>query len=92
MVKITNLVDLPKKSGLYKVLDGQGTILYIGQSSNIHARWNSGHHKLSDILQRCGTEVWVDWVLLPSWLLNRAEFAAVQFHRPLLNQKMPPIV
>jgi excinuclease UvrABC nuclease subunit len=92
MLSITNLQALPKASGIYKVVDAEGCVIYIGQAKNIHTRWNNGHHKLSDILAECGTNAFIQWVLVPGWLLNRAEFAAISFHQPKLNKKRPPVV
>jgi hypothetical protein len=36
--------------------------------------------------------VYIDWVEVPKWLLNRAENAAVSFYQPKLNSKIPPVV
>lgn len=92
MVSITNLQALPQASGIYKVVNAVGLVIYIGQAKDIHARWNNGHHKLSDILADYGTDAFIQWVLMPEWLLNRAEFAAISFHQPKLNKKRPPVV
>ncbi|NJL20973.1 MAG: GIY-YIG nuclease family protein [Leptolyngbyaceae cyanobacterium SM1_3_5] len=92
MVHITQLKLLPKVSGVYKVVDADGSVIYIGQAKNIHDRWNSGHHKLSEIISRYGLAVHITWVELPEWLLNRAENAAVSFYQPKLNLKTPPVV
>jgi excinuclease UvrABC nuclease subunit len=92
MLPITNLEALPRDSGIYKILNYEGTIIYVGQSKNIYTRWKNGHHKLGVILAECGTNASIHWVLLPEWLLNRAESAAIQFYKPKLNQKQPPIV
>lgn len=92
MLPITNLKALPKASGIYKVVDSVGNVIYIGQAKDIHARWNDGHHKLSAILAEYGATAFIQWVLLPEWLLNRAESAAIRFYQPKLNIKMPPIV
>jgi excinuclease UvrABC nuclease subunit len=54
MLLITELEALPKESGIYKILDNQGTVIYVGQSKNIHARWKNGHHKLSVIVASNG--------------------------------------
>ncbi|KAI9134005.1 GIY-YIG nuclease family protein [Acaryochloris sp. CCMEE 5410] len=92
MISITQLDNLPTCGGIYRVLDGAGTVIYVGQAKNIHQRWQKGHHKISDILARCGTNAFIDWVQLPEWLLNRAENLAVRYYKPVLNKKMPPIV
>ncbi|MEB3294985.1 MAG: hypothetical protein VKJ24_17650 [Synechococcales bacterium] len=92
MLPITKLQNLPQASGVYKVLTATGTVIYVGQAKNIYARWNKGHHKLSDILKECGTTAYIQWVIVPEWLLNRAESAAIRFYHPKLNQKKPPAV
>ncbi len=92
MVPITQLDQLPPCSGIYRVLDNTGTVIYIGQAQNIQHRWQQGHHKISEILACCGTTARIDWVALPPWLLNRAEHAAVAYYQPRLNTKMPPIL
>ena len=92
MLPIDQLKYLPKTSGIYKVLDAKGKVIYVGQAKNIHSRWNNGHHKLSQILAECGLAARIDWVAIPEWLLNRAENAAVSFYKPKLNSKTPPVV
>jgi len=92
MLPIDKLEYLPKTSGIYKVLDANGNVIYVGQAKNIHSRWNNGHHKLSQIIAECGLAARIDWVEIPEWLLNRAENAAVSFYNPKLNSKMPPVV
>jgi excinuclease UvrABC nuclease subunit len=92
MLPITQLEFLPKISGIYKVLDVNGNVIYVGQAKNIHSRWKKGHHKLSEIIAECGVEANIDWAEIPEWLLNRAENAAISFYQPKLNSKTPPVV
>ena len=92
MLPINQLDALPKISGIYRVLDAEGCVIYIGQARNIHERWNNGHHKLGKIIAEHGVDACIDWVCIPSWLLNRAENAAVSFYRPKFNAKTPPVV
>jgi excinuclease UvrABC nuclease subunit len=92
MISITNLKSLPKISGIYKVIDANNNVLYIGQAKNIYNRWNHGHHKLSKIISMYGINAYITWVQIPEWLLNRAESAAIAFYQPPLNIKNPPIV
>ena len=92
MLLISKLEFLPKLSGIYKVLDAEGNVIYVGQAKNIHSRWNNGHHKLSEIIAEYGMTVCIEWVVVPEWLLNRAENAAVSYYQPKLNLKTPPIV
>ena len=92
MLPITELERLPKVSGIYKILDADGNVIYVGQAKNIHSRWNNGHHKLSEIIAEYGTAAYIDWVEIPEWLLNRAENATICFYKPKLNSKIPPVV
>lgn len=92
MISILQIDQLPKISGVYKVLDSQGIVIYVGQSKNIYQRWKSGHEKYVDIVQLCGTDAFICWVQIPKWLLNRAENAAIEFYNPILNKKNSPTV
>ncbi len=92
LVAITNLQNLPKISGIYKVLDDKNNVLYIGQAKNIYQRWNNGHHRMNEILSRCGANAYIESIEVPEWLLNRAENAAISFYKPPLNRKTPPVV
>jgi excinuclease UvrABC nuclease subunit len=92
MIAISNLQKLPSISGVYRVIDAKGIIIYIGQAKNIHHRWNNGHHKLGEIIAICGVNAYIDWIEVPEWLLNRAENAAVWDYKPKLNAKKPPVV
>ena len=83
---------MPKITGIYLVRKANGDVIYIGQAQNIYSRWKNGHHKLSQIIAECGTEAYIDWVEIPTWLLNRAEHAAISFYQPKLNAKTPPIL
>jgi excinuclease UvrABC nuclease subunit len=92
MVPLTDLKSLPSTSGIYKVLNNNRKVIYIGQAKNIYERWNNGHHKLGSIIAECGIDAYIDWVEIPEWLLNRAENAAISYYRPKLNLKTPPVV
>lgn len=91
MVPINQLKSLPKISGIYRVLDADGNVIYIGQSKDIYARWNNGHHKLGEIISECGLTAYITWVEIPEWLLNRAENATLSFYQSRLNSKTPPV-
>lgn len=92
MLPIQNLEALPQVSGIYRVLDAEGNVIYIGQAQNIYDRWNDGHQKLGKIIAEHGLAAWIDWAVIPEWLLNRAENAAVTFYQPKFNSKTPPVV
>lgn len=92
MLPITQLSELPDISGIYKVMDASGHVIYIGQANNIRTRWQQGHHKLGDIIAECGVAAYISWVEIPGWLLNRAEHAAICFYNPKLNKRIAPVV
>ncbi|WP_309734546.1 hypothetical protein [Chamaesiphon sp. OTE_75_metabat_556] len=92
MIEIRQLQYLPHISGIYRVIDANGITIYIGQSKNIHHRWNNGHHKLGEIIAVCGVNAYIDWTEVPQWLLNRAENAAICDYKPMLNAKKTPVV
>lgn len=73
-------------------MDQAGSVVYVGQSQNIYQRWNAGHHKLAQLLMEYGKDLSISWVELPEWLLNRAENAVIEFYKPVLNLRMPPVV
>jgi excinuclease UvrABC nuclease subunit len=94
MLTFNDLDKLPKASGIYRVMDCDRNVIYVGQSKNIYERWNSGkHEKHDEAIKYCnGSVPLIDWVLMPEWLLNRAENCAVRFYDPVLNQITPAIV
>lgn len=92
MLRITQLNLLPQVSGVYKVTNATGKVLYVGQARNIYKRWNQGHHKLHEVIAECGVDAFIEWIEVPCWLLNRTENLAVRFYQPKLNRKTPPVV
>jgi excinuclease UvrABC nuclease subunit len=92
VIPICNLQDLPKTSGVYRVVDADGITIYVGQAKNIYNRWNNGHHKLSKIINLCGTNAFIEWVELPEDLLNRDESMLIDHFKPKLNLRKVPIV
>ncbi len=92
-IYINELDKLPKYSGIYKVFSTQeNKVVYIGQSKNIHQRWNNGHHKLPQLIALYGTKVYIECTEVPDWLLNRAEHTAISFHQPELNSRNAPLL
>jgi excinuclease UvrABC nuclease subunit len=74
------------------VLDKNKIVIYVGQTTNLYARWSSGHHKLLDIIRECGSNAWIDWIEVPQERLNRVENALYDAYKPKLNSKTPPIL
>ena len=96
MLSMKDRDKLPNKPGIYRVLDGDQNVIYVGQAQDIRERWkNKKHHKLKPIEEYCKkkeTEAFIDWVLVPKKLLNRVENCAVEFYDPILNASTPPLV
>lgn len=96
MLSLQDRDKLPDKPGIYRVLDGNQNVIYVGQAKNIRGRWkNKKHHKLKPIEEYCKekkTEAFIDWVLVPKKLLNRVENCAIKFYNPILNELTPPLV
>ena len=91
-VPIKHLDDLPKVSGIYRIVTASGKTVYVGQSVNIHQRWNGGHEKLAKAIAQFGGDIKIAWTPVPQWLLNRAEHTAVAYYKPELNRKTPSVV
>ena len=92
-VHISEIEKLPEFSGIYKVFYGQeDKIIYVGKSHNIYKRWKNGHHKLAQFIALYGTDIYIECIEIPEWLLNRVENTTVSFYQPELNSKNPPVV
>ncbi len=81
--------EVPDRPGVYFFRDTQGTLLYIGQSSNLRQRLASYRHVREDrhprrILRLVGRIARVDWRLCES------KFAARELERALLLEYRPP--
>ena len=94
-VDLDNLNQLPDCSAIYFAIDSQNRILYIGQASNLLARWKNHHreYQLQEINQdypvRIAWQVWNDEEL------NEIEVYLIKNFQPLLNGtqvKSPQIV
>jgi hypothetical protein len=83
MLLMIELEALPQESGTYQILDNQGTVIYVGQSKNIHTRWKNGHHKLSVIVAECGASASIP--ITPSALPSVPEPNAAILH----HQRIP---
>lgn len=94
MLTFDNLDKLPRASGVYRVMDCDLNVIYVGKGVNIHSRWNSAkHHRYDEIIEYCkGSTPLIEWVLVPEWLLFRTENCAVRFYKPVLNRNTPQIV
>ncbi len=82
-VALEDKQSLPQEPCVYFVLDGQGTVLYIGQSENLKERWSS-HHKLAAMMQLEGVKI--SFLKTDVELLRRVEIALIEAFNPPLNE------
>jgi excinuclease UvrABC nuclease subunit len=75
---------LPMRPGIYLAISKEGSILYIGQSRNLHNRWI--YHDLHQQLIALGCTV-LRWYECPIEQMNALETQLIQHYQPLLNRK-----
>lgn len=80
-VAIAQKAALPKASGVYVVLSGD-TVVYVGASVNIRARWGS-HHRISEIKHL--SNVSICYFEMPIDDAARLEQLLITQLQPLLN-------
>lgn len=73
--------NLPSMSGVYIVADGD-TVLYVGQSRNIHKRWIA-HHRSTQMRRHYR----IYWQIIPIDELNRAEENLIDQFCPTWNSE-----
>ncbi len=77
--------DLPTCSAIYIVIDSLNQVLYVGQASNLQARWQ-GHHRLEQLNKINKKKlVRIAWVVCNKNQLNRLELYCIEKYCPLLN-------
>ena len=83
-VPLADRRGLPASQGIYFVLGSDGTVLYVGKSQNIGARW-AAHHRLLDLAQWQSARV--AWLQLDgdAVLLHEIERACIEHFSPVLN-------
>ena len=88
-VTLQNKGGLPNEAGIYFAIDSIGTVQYIGQSSDIRARWKS-HRQTKKIRGDKGCRI--AYILCPESLLNNVEEALITWFLPPLNTEFRPHV
>lgn len=84
---MTNLLDLPAISAIYRVWhDDQ--VVYVGQTKNLQQRWKT-HHILPKLMMHYGTDWRLDWIEIYPLYLDRAEAFTYRQFSPVLNQQNP---
>ncbi|NEQ29253.1 MAG: GIY-YIG nuclease family protein [Microcoleus sp. SIO2G3] len=83
---------LPCCAAIYFAIDSNDRILYVGQASNLHSRWQ-GHHRLDQLLRiHKRTPVRLHWLDCRDRLgeLDAIEAFYIQHYHPLLNRTQVP--
>lgn len=82
--------DLPAIPAVYFVLDPQLAIVYIGEASDLLARWVGKRHQRA--LQMVGGGYRIHWMAAPADAAARktAEQQAIEYFRPLWNRTEVP--
>lgn len=82
--------NLPDVGGIYFVIAGK-SILYIGQSCNIHARWNGSHHRINQIKSYDNVIIsWISVIASKKQDLKSIEEACIEHFNPQLNGTITP--
>ena len=81
-VLLKNRLMLPKISGIYFAMSN-GTVQYIGRSTNLYQRW-AAHHRYSDL----HPDSHIAWIEISNvHLLPEIEKALIAWFKPQLNGK-----
>jgi hypothetical protein len=88
-VAFGNRKALPTCPAIYFVLNAQGTVLYIGQSSNLATRWAT-HHQAGHLRTQQATRI--AWLVMDDvTLLNAVEAACIAYFAPACNDVRRPV-
>jgi len=81
--KITPIEDLGYKGGVYFIYDAEDTLLYIGKSHNIHKR------VVESFINKLSYGASYFQIAAPKYMgeIDIWEAVAIDFYKPLLNQK-----
>ncbi|MGB7412740.1 MAG: GIY-YIG nuclease family protein [Thermosynechococcaceae cyanobacterium] len=87
ILQLSDYQQFPEASGIYKVRDCDGQVIYIGKASNFKQRWRS-HHKTLEIFSIC-KDATIQFTFLPIHLMGYVEYCLVKQLRPSLNKTTP---
>lgn len=83
-VYLTTKNKLPKKAGIYFVLDNESNVVYVGKTVNFYRRWLQ-HHRYNQLTELNYTKIsylYVDNIEL----LSSIEKALINYFKPKLNE------
>ena len=84
-IRLSEIKKLPSCAAIYFAIDSEGRVLYVGQATNLAARWKNHHREfqLGEMDKSCPVRIaWQTW---NEEDLNEAEKYFIQTFHPLLN-------
>jgi excinuclease UvrABC nuclease subunit len=85
-LSLDELDRLPNQAGIYFAMR-EGTVIYVGRSTDLHRRWNAKddrqHHKLAKFRRMGG--VTLKYKVVAEWRVNHEEAKAIAKYRPAEN-------
>ncbi len=91
-VSLLNKDILPHCSAIYFLLDSENRVLYIGQATNLCARWKA-HHRFEQLKKiNRKSNIRIAWLVLNNnkELLDQTERYFIELYQPLLNKTPVP--
>jgi hypothetical protein len=79
--------QLPSHPGIYVVVDAEDQVWYVGQSVNLHTRWNGrGHHRYAQLSRTNNKRSYqIYWKFFPAHELGQKEQFYIDLFKPHLN-------
>jgi len=82
-VTLDTVAGLPARPGIYFAIDRNGSVQYIGRSTNVQNRWK-GHHRREELEKLGGVKI--VYLLVDSFeMLSEIESALIAWFDPPLN-------
>jgi len=80
--------DIPTNPGVYRFLDGNGRVLYVGKAKNLRARLSSYFAPLASLQEK--TRRMVTSAADVNWTIVKSEFEALQLEFTWIKEYDPP--
>lgn len=84
-VHLSELKNLPNCTAIYFVIDSRNRILYVGQATNLSARWKNHHREYQLGKINKDFPIRIAWQVWNKDGLNEAEKHLIKIYQPLLN-------